>query len=230
MCGSNPAVAAALSPCTRLFIPLSQGEAFTLASISYLAILVKYILAKKTFLTKSTLACVHFQVAQLTNYYFAVAMSYLVILIGDKAHLRAKRSINISKMWVWWKARAERLRLVAAVKIFIEPELHCIDWKYIKALCSDNQDFRARWEGAGVSRKGLSHGATSGKRSIIVRFWQILRWTLFLTTWSFLFFCRGPWDGPRIFLASFIFCCFTVFLIGKFHRVHWAIFLCAHSW
>ena len=29
-------------------LPLSQGEAFTLASISYLAILVKYILAKKT--------------------------------------------------------------------------------------------------------------------------------------------------------------------------------------
>ena len=28
-------------------LPLSQGEAFTLASISYLAILVKYILAKK---------------------------------------------------------------------------------------------------------------------------------------------------------------------------------------
>ena len=45
--GSNPAVAAALSPWARLFTPLSQGEAFTLASISYLAILVKYILAKK---------------------------------------------------------------------------------------------------------------------------------------------------------------------------------------
>ena len=30
-----------------LLLPLSQGEAFTLASISYLAILVKYILAKK---------------------------------------------------------------------------------------------------------------------------------------------------------------------------------------
>ena len=30
-----------------LYLPLSQGEAFTLASISYLAILVKYILAKK---------------------------------------------------------------------------------------------------------------------------------------------------------------------------------------
>ena len=45
--GSNPAVAAALSPWTRLLLPLSQGEAFTLASISYLAILVKYILAKK---------------------------------------------------------------------------------------------------------------------------------------------------------------------------------------
>ena len=28
-------------------LPLSQGEAFTLASISYLAILVKYILVKK---------------------------------------------------------------------------------------------------------------------------------------------------------------------------------------
>ena len=30
-----------------VLLPLSQGEAFTLASISYLAILVKYILAKK---------------------------------------------------------------------------------------------------------------------------------------------------------------------------------------
>ena len=47
--GSNPAVAAALSPWTRLFTPapLSQGEAFTSAFIRYLAILVKYILAKK---------------------------------------------------------------------------------------------------------------------------------------------------------------------------------------
>ena len=36
--GSNPAVAAALSPWTRLFTPI----AFILASISYLAILVKY--------------------------------------------------------------------------------------------------------------------------------------------------------------------------------------------
>ena len=45
--GSNPAVAAALSPWTRLFTPIVQGEAFTFASISYLAILVKYILAKK---------------------------------------------------------------------------------------------------------------------------------------------------------------------------------------
>ena len=31
----------------KALLPLSQGEAFTLASISYLAILVKYILAKK---------------------------------------------------------------------------------------------------------------------------------------------------------------------------------------
>ena len=46
--GSNPAVAAALSPWDKAsLLPLSQGEAFTLASISYLAILVKYILAKK---------------------------------------------------------------------------------------------------------------------------------------------------------------------------------------
>ena len=43
--GSNPAVAAALSPWTRLFTPIvpRRREAFTLASISYLAILVKYI-------------------------------------------------------------------------------------------------------------------------------------------------------------------------------------------
>ena len=45
--GSNPAVAAALSPWTGSLLPLSQGEAFTVASIGYLAILVKYILAKK---------------------------------------------------------------------------------------------------------------------------------------------------------------------------------------
>ena len=44
---SNPAVAAALSPWTRLFTPIVPRKAFTLASISYLAILVKYILAKK---------------------------------------------------------------------------------------------------------------------------------------------------------------------------------------
>ena len=44
---SNPAVAAALSPWTRLFTPIVPREAFTLASISYLAILVKYILEKK---------------------------------------------------------------------------------------------------------------------------------------------------------------------------------------
>ena len=41
-------------------LPLSQGEAFTLASISYLAILVKYILAKKklssTYRSKTKLA------------------------------------------------------------------------------------------------------------------------------------------------------------------------------
>ena len=35
-------------------LPLSQGEAFTLASISYLAILVKYILAKKKKLFRSS--------------------------------------------------------------------------------------------------------------------------------------------------------------------------------
>ena len=35
-------------------LPLSQGEAFTLASISYLAILVKYILAKKKKKTQRT--------------------------------------------------------------------------------------------------------------------------------------------------------------------------------
>ena len=38
-------------------LPLSQGEAFTLASISYLAILVKYILAKK----KKELDCCRFE-------------------------------------------------------------------------------------------------------------------------------------------------------------------------
>ena len=46
--GSNPAVAAALSPCTRLFTPIvPRRSPLTLASISYLAIHVKYILAKK---------------------------------------------------------------------------------------------------------------------------------------------------------------------------------------
>ena len=55
--GSNPAVAAALSPWTRLYTPSSQGEAFTLASISYLAILVKYILAKKKTKKRSVPLC-----------------------------------------------------------------------------------------------------------------------------------------------------------------------------
>ena len=45
--GSNPAVAAALSPWTRLFTPIVPRRTFTLASISYLAILVKYISKKK---------------------------------------------------------------------------------------------------------------------------------------------------------------------------------------
>ena len=48
--GSNPEVAAALTNWVLgqgSLLPLSQGEAFTLASISYLAILVKCILAKK---------------------------------------------------------------------------------------------------------------------------------------------------------------------------------------
>ena len=47
--GSNPAVAAALSPWTRLFTPIVPRRAFTLASISYLVIFVKYILAIKYF-------------------------------------------------------------------------------------------------------------------------------------------------------------------------------------
>ena len=56
--GSNPAVAAALSPWTRLFTPIvpRRREAFALASISYLAILVKYILAKKKKKKKKKLA------------------------------------------------------------------------------------------------------------------------------------------------------------------------------
>ena len=46
--GSNPAVAAALSPWTRLFTPIVPRRSLHIvASISYLAILVKYILAKK---------------------------------------------------------------------------------------------------------------------------------------------------------------------------------------
>ena len=39
-------------------LPLSQGEAFTLASISYLAILVKYILAKKKKKKKNAHPCI----------------------------------------------------------------------------------------------------------------------------------------------------------------------------
>ena len=42
--GSNPAVAAALSPWTRLFTPIVPRRSL---HINYLAILVKYILAKK---------------------------------------------------------------------------------------------------------------------------------------------------------------------------------------
>ena len=46
--GSNLAVALRLGVLGQgSLLPLSQGEAFTLASVSYLAILVKYILAKK---------------------------------------------------------------------------------------------------------------------------------------------------------------------------------------
>ena len=45
--GSNPAVAATLSPWTRLFTPIAPRRSLhTLASISYLAILVKYIIQK----------------------------------------------------------------------------------------------------------------------------------------------------------------------------------------
>ena len=46
--GSNPAVAAELSPWTSLFTPnVPRRSLFTLASLSYMAILVNYILAKK---------------------------------------------------------------------------------------------------------------------------------------------------------------------------------------
>ena len=45
--GSNPAVAAALSPWSRLFTPIVQRRSLHISFISYLAILVKYILAKK---------------------------------------------------------------------------------------------------------------------------------------------------------------------------------------
>ena len=53
-------------------LPLSQGEAFTLASISYLAILVKYILAKKKKkkLCIETLCKWATSVAHLTNFSF----------------------------------------------------------------------------------------------------------------------------------------------------------------
>ena len=45
---SNPAVASCVESLDKaLYSHCPQGEAFTLASISYLAILVKYILAKK---------------------------------------------------------------------------------------------------------------------------------------------------------------------------------------
>ena len=48
--GSNPAVAAALSPWTRLFTPIVPRRSLHISFYSYLAILVKYILAKNIYI------------------------------------------------------------------------------------------------------------------------------------------------------------------------------------
>ena len=88
------AVAAALGQGSLL--PLSQGEAFTLASINYLAILVKYMLAKKTQRRKST---------------------WIALLVSDESPDRCDRSALNTKPWPaapslpWTKIVVRRARL-----------------------------------------------------------------------------------------------------------------------
>ena len=62
-----------MSTITATNLPLSQGEAFTLASISYLAILVKYILAKNHdyILLRSVKACL--EISAIRNVWAAAA-------------------------------------------------------------------------------------------------------------------------------------------------------------
>ena len=61
-------------------LPLSQGEAFTLASISYLAVLVKYILAKK-------------------KNEDATLLSVLRVALGDNESLNPTLRILIPETW-----------------------------------------------------------------------------------------------------------------------------------
>ena len=96
-------------------LPLSQGEAFTLASISYLAILVKYILAKKKKKKKRK----HFTL-QLTDdnvNLLSILAAFLSDLSGQQANQVIKRlwiaqhREYVSGRWQEW--HTQRLRNVS---------------------------------------------------------------------------------------------------------------------
>ena len=63
-------------------LPLSQGEAFTLASISYLAILVKYILAKKKKIQDHSAAPKNYAWHQWRNTGCVFVTRYLLAIFG----------------------------------------------------------------------------------------------------------------------------------------------------
>ena len=73
-------------------LPLSQGEAFTLASISYLAILVKYILAKKKKKKAGVVHVCH------SSHKFATQSSHSV----DRAGCHAKMATL--EFWIPWRS------------------------------------------------------------------------------------------------------------------------------
>ena len=74
------------------FLPLSQGEAFTLASISYLAILVKYILAKKNGVRKKAHVSV-FRAEMLLTQYVLSSSRHLVTPFDLHTFLRLTRAL-----------------------------------------------------------------------------------------------------------------------------------------
>ena len=73
-------------------LPLSQGKAFTLASISYLAILVKYILAKKKKIWHTCSTCSWLQNVASDFLIFAQGLSYSL----SKSKIRGK---IITELW-----------------------------------------------------------------------------------------------------------------------------------